>query len=210
MSSIRLVLADDHTIVRDAMKTFPEKYGFTIAGEASDGADTVRTVRNVRPDIVIMDLSMPIMNGIDAAEEITRESGTRVIMLTMHSEQHHILRAFRAGVAAYVLKAKATGDLLLAIAEVSRGNLYMSPGISATVIREMLNKGPLPGEVLTLRERQVLQLVVEGKSTKELAEVLCISVRTGESHRSRIMEKLQIHETAGLVRYAIREGLLQP
>jgi two-component system response regulator NreC len=207
--SVRFVLADDHAILREALKTFLEKQGFTIAGEASDGAEAVRVTRSVRPNIVVMDLSMPVMNGIDAAEEIRRESGTQIILLTMHSEQHHILRAFRAGVAAYVLKAKAASDLLLAISEVSRGNIYLSPGISATVIREMLNKGPVQSEVLTLRERQVLQLVAEGKSTKELADVLSISVRTGESHRSRIMEKLQIHETAGLVRYAIREGFVQ-
>jgi two-component system, NarL family, response regulator NreC len=207
--SVRFVLADDHAILRDALRTFLEKQGFTIAGEASDGAEAVRVTRSVRPNIVIMDLSMPVMNGIDAAEEIRRESGTQIILLTMYSEQHHILRAFRAGVAAYVLKAKAASDLLLAISEVSRGNIYLSPGISATVVREMLHKGPVQSEVLTLRERQVLQLVAEGKSTKELAEVLSISVRTGESHRSRIMEKLQIHETAGLVRYAIREGFVQ-
>jgi two-component system response regulator NreC len=208
--SVRFVLADDHAILRDALKTYLEKHGFFIGGEASDGAEAVRVTRSVRPNIVIMDLSMPVMNGIDAAEEIRRECGIPVILLTMYSEECHILRAFRAGVAAYVLKAKAASDLLLAISEVSRGNVYLSPGISATVIREMLHKGPLQNEVLTLRERQVLQLVAEGKSTKALAEVLGISVRTGESHRSRIMEKLQIHETAGLVRYAIREGLVQP
>jgi two-component system, NarL family, response regulator NreC len=207
--SIRIVLADDHAMLRDALKIFLEKHDFTVAGEAEDGVEAVGVVQSVRPQIVIMDLSMPVMNGIDAAEEIRRNFGIPVILLTMHSEEHHVLRAFRAGVSGFVLKSKTASDLLLAIAEVRRGNMYLSPGISETVVREMLNKGSIRKEVLTLRERQVLQLVAEGKSTKELAGILGISDRTGGSHRTRIMDKLEIHETANLVRYAIREGLIQ-
>jgi two-component system response regulator NreC len=207
--SIRVVLVDDHAILRDALTIFLEKHDFVVAGEAEDGAAAVRLVRSVKPQLVIMDLSMPVMNGIDAAEEIRRDPGIPVILLTMHSEEHHVLRAFRAGVAGYVLKSKTASDLLLAIREVKRGNMYLSPGISATVVREMLHKGSIRKEVLTLRERQVLQLVAEGKSTKELAGILGISDRTGGSHRSRIMDKLEIHETAGLVRYAIRECLIE-
>jgi two-component system, NarL family, response regulator NreC len=207
--SIRVVLADDHAMLRDALTLFLEKNDFIVAGEAENGADAIRVARSVKPQIVIMDLSMPVMNGVDAAEEIRRDPGIPVILLTMHSEEHHVLRAFRAGVAGYVLKSKTASDLLLAIREVRRGNMYLSPGISATVVREMLHKGSLRKEVLTLRERQVLQLVAEGKSTKELAGILGISDRTGGSHRSRIMDKLEIHETASLVRYAIREGLIQ-
>jgi two-component system response regulator NreC len=209
--STRVVIVDDHLMLRDALSMLLEKHGFTVAGVAGDGAEGVRVARSVRPQVVIMDLSMPIMNGIDAGEEISRDTGIPVILLTMHSEQNHVVRAFRAGVAAYVLKSKAATDLLLAIAEVIRGNVYLSPGISALVVREMLHKSHSPADQggLTLRERQVLQLVAEGKSTKELAELLGISIRTGESHRSRIMEKLEIHETAGLVRYAIREGLIE-
>lgn len=207
--SIRVVIVDDHAILRDALTVFLEKNDFIVAGEAEDGASAVRVVRSVRPQIVIMDLSMPVMNGIDAAEEIRRECGIPVVLLTMHSDEQHVLRAFRAGVSAFVLKSKAAADLLLAIREVRRGNVYLSPGISATVVREMLHKGTLRKEVLTLRERQVLQLVAEGKSTKELASILGISDRTGGSHRTRIMDKLEIHETASLVRYAIREGLIE-
>jgi two-component system response regulator NreC len=211
--STRVVIADDHAMLREALSMLLERHGFTVAGVAGDGAEAVRVTRSVRPQIVIMDLSMPIMNGIDAGEEISRDTGIPVILLTMHSEQHHVVRAFRAGVVAYVLKSKAATDLLLAIAEVIRGNVYLSPGISALVVREMLHKSHSAADQaatqLTLRERQVLQLVAEGKSTKELAELLGISIRTGESHRSRIMEKLEIHETAGLVRYAIREGLIE-
>jgi two-component system response regulator NreC len=210
MSTTRVVIADDHAILRDALSMLVEKHGFTVAGVASDGAEAVRVTRSTRPQILIMDLSMPVMNGIDAAEEVARETGTPVILLTMHSDQQHVVRAFRAGVAAYVLKSRAAPDLLLAIGEVLRGNVYLSPGVSSVVVREMLQDGTThPADKLTLRERQVLQLVTEGKSTKELADVLGISVRTGESHRSRIMTKLDIHETAGLVRYAIREGLIE-
>jgi DNA-binding NarL/FixJ family response regulator len=210
--STRVVIVDDHVMLREALAMLLEKHGFTVAGVAGDGAEAVRVARSVRPQLVVMDLSMPVMNGIDAGEEISRDTGIPVILLTMHSEQQHVVRAFRAGVSAYVLKSKAASDLILAINEVIRGNVYLSPGISALVIREMLHKTHSPADQdgqLTLRERQVLQLVAEGKSTKALAELLGISIRTGESHRSRIMEKLEIHETAGLVRYAIREGLIE-
>jgi two-component system response regulator NreC len=207
--SIRVVIADDHAMLRDALTVFLEKHGFTVAGEAEDGAAAVRMAKSVRPQIVIMDISMPIMNGIDAAEEIRRECAIPVILLTMHSDEQHVVRAFRAGVGGFVLKSKTAADLLLAIQEVRRGNVYLSPGISTTVVREMLNKGTLRKEILTLRERQVLQLVAEGKSTKELSSMLGISDRTGGSHRTRIMDKLEIHETASLVRYAIREGLIE-
>jgi two-component system response regulator NreC len=205
----RVVLVDDHAMLGDALKIFLEKNDFIVVGEAEDGAEAVRVVRSVRPQLVIMDLSMPVMNGIDAAEEILRDTGIPVILLTMHMEEHHVLRAFRAGVAGFVLKTKSASDLLVAIREVRRGNTYMSPGISDVVVREMLNKGALRKEVLSLRERQVLQLVAEGKSTKELAGILGISERTGGSHRTHIMDKLEIHETASLVRYAVREGLVQ-
>jgi two-component system response regulator NreC len=208
--SIRIVIADDHAMLRDALSLLLENHSFTVVGVASDGAEAVRLTRSLRPDFVIMDLSMPVMNGIDAGEEIVRDTKIPVILLTMYSEQHHVVRAFRAGMSGYVLKSKAAPDLLLAISDVMRGNVYLSPGISDVVVREMLHKThSQEADVLTLRERQVLQLVAEGKSTKELANLLSISVRTGDSHRSRIMEKLEIHEIAGLVRYAIREGLIE-
>jgi two-component system response regulator NreC len=207
--SIRVVIADDHVMLRDALCMLLEKHEFTVVGVAGDGAEAVRLTRSLKPQLVIMDLSMPVMNGIDAGEEIRRDIGIPVILLTMYSEQHHVVRAFRAGISAYVLKSKTAPDLLLAVDEVMRGNVYLSPGVSDVVVREMLHKTNSQAEVLTLRERQVLQLVAEGKSTKELADLLSISVRTGDSHRSRIMEKLEIHEIAGLVRYAIREGLIE-
>jgi two-component system response regulator NreC len=207
---VRVVLGDDHAILRDALTAFLAKHDFVVVGEAEDGAEAVRIVGRVRPQIAILDLSMPVMCGIEAAEQIRRDFGIPVILLTMHSEEHHVLRAFRAGVSGYVLKSKTASDLVLAVREVLRGNTYLSPGLSATVVREMLNKGIIRKELLTLRERQVLRLVAEGKSTKDLAGILGISDRTAGSHRTRIMDKLEIHETASLVRYAIREGLVEP
>jgi DNA-binding NarL/FixJ family response regulator len=206
---VRVVLADDHAMLRDGLKVLLEKNGLSVVGEAENGAQAVAMALAVRPQVVVIDLSMPVMNGIEAAAEIRRESGIPSILLTMHAEEQHVLRAFKAGIAGYVLKMKAAADLVQAIQEVMRGNVYLSPGISATVIREMLNKEAPGAEVLTLRERQVLQLIAEGKTTKELSHLLGVSVRTGDSHRSRIMEKLEIHETAGLVRYAIRNGLIE-
>jgi len=206
---VRVVLADDHAMLRDGLKVLLEKTGFIVAGEAENGAQAVEIARSVRPQVVVMDLTMPVMNGIEAASEIRQETGIPTILLTMHAEEQHVLRAFKAGIAGYVLKSKASADLVQAIQEVTRGNAYLSPGISATVIREMLNKESSGADVLTLRERQVLQLIAEGNTTKELSHLLGVSVRTGDSHRSRIMEKLKIHETAGLVRYAIRKGFIE-
>src|ERR1041385_539999 len=206
---VRVVLADDHAMLRDGLKVLLEKNGLSVVGEAENGAQAVAMALAVRPQVVVIDLSMPVMNGIEAAAEIRQESGIPSILLTMHAEEQHVLRAFKSGVGGYVLKMKAAADLVQAIHEVTRGNVYLSPGISATVIREMLNKEAPGAEVLTLRERQVLQLIAEGKTTKELSHLLGVSVRTGDSHRSRIMEKLEIHETAGLVRYAIRTGLIE-
>ncbi len=206
---VRVLLVDDHAMLREALKILLEKHDLTVVGEAENGAQAVQMSRSCRPQVVVMDLSMPIMNGIDAAAEIRKDSSVPTILLTMHAEEQHVLRAFRAGIAGYVLKSKAASDLMQAIHEVMHGNVYLSPGISAAVIREMQNKNAPQEDPLTLRERQVLQLIAEGKTTKEVAALLGVSVRTGESHRARIMEKLEIHETAGLVRYAIRQGLIE-
>lgn len=208
--SIRVVLADDHAILRSGLKIVFANAGMTVVGEAEDGAEAVRVARMLHPQVVVLDLSMPIMNGIEAGAQIRQELGIPGILLTMHAEEHYVLRAFASGIAGYVLKSKAASDLVQAVEEVARGNVYLSPGISGTVVRQMLNKDATRVELLTLRERQVLQLIAEGNSTKQVSTQIGISVRTGESHRSRIMEKLDIHETAGLVRYAVRQGLIQP
>jgi two-component system, NarL family, response regulator NreC len=208
---IRVVLADNHALVRQGLKALLEREGFQVAGEASDGHEVVRLVPNVRPDIAILDISMPSLNGIDAARELQKASErTKTILLTRHDEEQYVTEALRAGVKGYVLKSQVAIDLVHAIQEVYRGGIYLSPGISGTVVEALLSKGELPADPLTSRERQVLQLVGEGKSSKEVAALLGISIKTAESHRTRLMQKLNIHETASLVRYAIRRGLVQP
>jgi two-component system, NarL family, response regulator NreC len=208
---IRVVLADNHAVVRQGLKALLEREGFQVAGEASDGQEIVRLVPKVRPDIVILDISMPILNGIDAARELQKSrQKTKTILLTRHDEDQYVTEALQSGVKGYVLKSQAATDLVHAIQEVYRGGIYLSPSISRAVVEALLSKASLSSDPLTSRERQVLQLVSEGKSTKEVAAVLGVSLKTAESHRTRLMQKLDIHETASLVRYAIRRGLVQP
>jgi two-component system response regulator NreC len=208
---LNVLLADDHQIVRQGLRALLEREGFNVVAEAADGHEAVKLAETLLPDVAVLDLTMPSLNGIDAAQQMLRLSqGIKIIVLTMHAEDQYVLPALRAGISGYVLKSKATADLVQAIKEVSRGGIYLSPGVSNVVVQAYLSKTDLPVDPLTSRERQVLQLIAEGKTTKELAAVLGVSVKTAESHRSRIMEKLDIHETATLVRYAIRQGLIQP
>ncbi|HXN24880.1 MAG TPA: response regulator transcription factor [Candidatus Dormibacteraeota bacterium] len=207
---IRVLLADNHSLVRQGLKALLEREGFLVVAEASDGQEALRQAPEVRADVAILDISMPILNGLDAAREIQKCSPkTKIILLTRHDEDQYVTEALRAGVKAYVLKSQAANDLVHAIQQVSRGGVYLSPSISHTVVEAYLSKTELPADPLTSRERQVLQLVGEGKSTKDIASLLGISVKTAESHRARLMRKLDIHETASLVRYAIRRGLVQ-
>ncbi len=208
---LRIILADDHLIVRQGLRSILEQEAYTILGEAGDGREALRLAQELAPDVAVLDLAMPLLNGLDAAREISRASPqTKTILLTMHTEDPYVMEALRAGVKGYVLKTQAAQDLVQAIREVSRGAMYLSPGISRTVVEAYLAKSELPPDPLTSREREVLQLIAEGKTTKEVAVILGVSVKTAESHRTRIMGKLEIHETATLVRYAIRRGLVQP
>jgi two-component system, NarL family, response regulator NreC len=207
----RILLADDHPMFSQGLKTVLEREGFEIVAEATDGQEAARLARNLDPDIAILDLSMPLLNGVDTAREIQKRAPrTQVIVLTMYDDDAYVLEALRAGVRGYVLKAQAASDCVAAIREVLRGAVYLSPGISETVVKAYMGKSSLSEDFLTDRERQVLQLVAEGKTTKQIAALLNISVKTAESHRTRMMDKLDIHGTAGLVRYAIRRGLVQP
>ncbi len=209
--TLRLVLADDHLVLREGLKSLLERGGMKVVGEASDGQEAVRLATKLQPDVAVLDISMPLFNGLEAAHEILRVSPkTRSIVLTMHKEEQYVTDALRAGAKGYVLKSQAATDLLQAIHDVSRGGVYLSPGVSRTVVEAYLTRSELPPDPLTARERQVLQLVGEGKTTKEIAVLLGVSVKTADTHRTRLMQKLDIHETAGLVRYAIRRGLVQP
>lgn len=208
---IRIVLADDHVLVRQGLKSLLEREKFQVIAEASDGQEVIRLAETLCPDIAVIDISMPTLNGIDAARELARSSPkTKTILLTQHEEEQYIHEALQAGVRGYVLKNQAASDLVHAIQQVSRGGFYLSPGVSQAVVEAYRSRSERPSDPLSGRERQVLQLIAEGKSTKDVASLLGISVKTAESHRSRLMQKLDIHETASLVRYAVRRGLVQP
>jgi two-component system response regulator NreC len=208
---VRIVLADDHVLVRQGLKSLLEREGFQVVGEASDGQEALHQVESLQPDIAVMDISMPTLNGLNAARGMSRSSPkTRIILLTQHDEAQYISEALDAGAKGYVLKNQVASDLLLAIRQVSRGQVYLSPGVSRAVMEAYHSKSEKSKNPLTLRERQVLQLIAEGKSTKDVASLLGISVKTAESHRTRLMRKLGIHETASLVRYAVRQGIVQP
>lgn len=209
--AIRVVLADDHILVRQSLKALLEREGIKVVAEASDGQEALRQVQSHRPDIAVIDISMPVLNGLDAAREILRLAPkTKTVLLTQHDEDEYISEALEAGMNGYVLKSQAADDLIQAIQQVSRGQIYLSPGVSSAVVQAYRSKSKRPSDPLTTREREVLQLIAEGKSTKDVASMLGISVKTAESHRTRLMSKLDIHETASLVRYAVRRGLVRP
>jgi two-component system, NarL family, response regulator NreC len=207
----RVLLADDHQVVREGLKALLEKQGYQVSAEASNGRDAVRLALQTRPDVAILDIAMPVLNGLDAAREIVQQlPSTRAILLTMHAEKGYVLEGLRAGIKGFVTKTHAAEDLIRAIREALRGTTYLSPEVSEAVVESFRTNQELSPDPLTPRERQVLQLIAEGRSSKEVAAVLNISVKTAETHRSRILEKLDIHEVAGLVRYAIRRGLIRP
>jgi len=208
--AIRVILADDHVLVRQGLKGILEREGIQVVGEASDGQDAIALAAKLAPDVAVIDIGMPILNGLDAAREIRKASPkTKPVLLTRHDEDQYVIEALRAGVRGYVLKNQATTDLVGAIRQVSAGAIYLSPSVSQTLVEAYLSKEEPELDPLSGRERQVIQLIVEGKSTREVAMLLGISVKTAESHRARLMQKLDIHETASLVKYAIRRGLVE-
>lgn len=207
---IHVVLADDHVLVRQGIKSLLEREGMQVLAEASDGQEAVRQVEKLNPEVAIFDIGMPMLNGMDAARTVSRSCAkTKSILLTQHDEDQYVSEALNAGVKGYVLKSQVANDLVQAIRQVLRGDVYLSPGIASAVISAYRSKADRPVDPLTVRERQVLQLIAEGKSTKDVASLLGVSVKTAESHRSRLMQKLDIHETASLVRYAVKRGLVQ-
>ena len=206
---VRLLLADDHIMVRQGLRSVLHQEGFEVVGEAADGLEAVKICETFGPDVAVLDISMPVLNGVEAARQIRKaRPKTKVILLTMYTGDRFILQSLRAGASGYVLKSKATAELVDAIDAVSRGEIYLSPGVSRTVVMAFLSKTELPSDDLSARERQVLQLIAEGKSTKQIGTILFISAKTVESHRTNIMQKLQIFNVPGLVRYAICQGLV--
>jgi DNA-binding NarL/FixJ family response regulator len=216
MNSIRILLADDHSLVRASLRSLlTDNPNIQVVGEANDGRQAVALVGEQRPNLVLMDISMPGLNGLEATRQIAKaHPDVRVIVLSMHATDQHVLRALRAGASGYVLKGSLPRELELAIESVARGEIFLSPAISRHVIEGYLSqsaeKSADPLEHLTPRQREILQLIAEGKSSKQIAQLLKASVKTIESHRASLMERLDIHDVAGLVRYAIRLGLVSP
>jgi DNA-binding NarL/FixJ family response regulator len=209
-NDMRVLLAEDHQIVRQGVRSLLEKAGHEVVGEASDGQEAVQLARTLSPDIAVLDVAMPRMNGLDTAREIRSLSPrTKTILLTMYTDKAYILEAIKIGAKGYVVKTEAADDLIRAIREISRGEIYMSPSIANSFVGAYLDDSQLPADSLTRRERQVLHLIAEGNTTKEIAHQLNISFKTAESHRSHLMRKLDLHDIAGLVRYAIQKGIIR-
>jgi DNA-binding NarL/FixJ family response regulator len=205
----RVLLADDHQLFRQGLRVLLENAGHEIVGEAADGREALKLSETLHPEIAVLDLSMPVLNGLAAAQELRRVSrDTKTILLTMYSDRSYVLQALKAGAKGYVLKSQTAEDLNRAIREVRNGEVYLSSAISASVVDAYLHKIDEHEDPLTPRERQILQLVAEGNTTKEVAKLLNVSFKTAESHRNRAMKKLDIHDVAGLVRYAISRGLI--
>lgn len=211
--SLRVVLADDHALVRAGIRSLLEGMaGIEVVGEARDGHEVIELVDKLHPNLVLLDIAMPGLNGLEACARVVKSSpGTAVIILSMHSAQEYALQALRAGASGYLLKDADFAELELAIAAVSRGDTYLSPAMSSHLVadfRRRVADQPDPLERLTSRHREVLQLIAEGNTTKAIAAKLRLSVKTVETHRAQLMDRLDIHDVAGLVRFAIRVGLI--
>jgi two-component system response regulator NreC len=205
---IHLLLADDHPMVRQGLRVLLEQAGMVVVGEAADGRETLALASTHQPEVAVLDIAMPHLNGLETARRL-RETvpQTKPILLTMHTDEPYVLAALQAGAVGYVVKTQAAADLVQAIHTVVQGAISLSPGVTTTMVQAYVRGTPLPRDPLTSREREVVQRIAEGQTTKEIAAALGLSVKTVESHRINLMRKLDIHETAGLVRYAIRRGL---
>ena len=204
-----LLLADDHGLVRHGLRLLVEQAGMVVMGEASDGPEALRLAHTHAPEVAILDIAMPHLNGVETARRL-RETLPQLksILLTMHTEEAYVLEALQAGAVGYVVKTQAAADLVQAIRTAVQGGIYVSPLVLHAVVQASVRGTPRPADPLTSREREVLQRIAEGQTTKEIAANLELSVKTAESHRINLMRKLDIHETATLVRYAIRRGLI--
>jgi two-component system response regulator NreC len=215
MRTIRILLADDHTIVRKGLRMLLESHeGFRVVAEAADGREAVALAEQHRPDIVVMDLAMPVLNGIEAARQIcSGDTHSAIVFLSMHSDEGYVLKALKSGAKGYLLKDSAEHDLINAVETVSEGKAFFSPAISKMLVEDYVRqmreqKVEDSYDLLTTREREVLQLLAEGRSNKEVATVLDLSLHTVETHRSHIMQKLNLHSGAEMILYAIRKGVI--
>jgi len=216
MKTVRILLADDHTVVRKGLRLLLESHpGFEVVADAADGRGAVALAEQHTPDVVVMDVAMPVLNGIEAARQITaRLPHTAVVFLSMHSDESYVLRALKSGGRGYLLKDSAEADLINAVRAVTEGKSFFSPAISKMMMedhmRELRERQIEDSyELLTTREREVLQLLAEGKSNKEVAAVLNLSLYTVETHRGNILQKLDLHSGAELILYAIRKGVIR-
>ena len=218
MESIRILIADDHSVVRSGLRALLQgTRGFSVVAEAPDGEEAVRRAAHCKPDVAILDISMPKLNGVEAARLIKRDNpSTRVLVLTIHESEEYVYQVVRAGADGYVLKNADRKELCAAVRAVMDGGRFFSPSVSNLIIQEFANRvreesggGGRSGDVLTPRENEVLRGIAQGKTSKEIAADLFLSVRTVNTHRANLMQKLDIHETASLVRYAVQAGLVE-
>ncbi len=214
MAKLRILLVDDHALVRAGMRSLLHDIAdIEVVAEASDGAEALAAAERERPDVVLMDIAMKGMNGLEAAARLReRQPEAKIIILSMHTSEEYVLLALRAGAAAYLIKDSATSELELALKSVTRGETYLSPAISRQVVEGYVQRVGVgvSADPLTPRQREVLKRIAEGRSTKEIAFDLNLSVKTVETHRAQIMDRLGIRDVAGLVRYAMRTGLVPP
>jgi two-component system response regulator NreC len=215
MKTIRILLADDHTVVRKGLRMLLESQeGFQVIADACDGRETIALAEQHQPDVVVLDVAMPILNGIEAARQISaKHPGMAIVFLSMHSDEGYVLKALKSGARAYLLKDSAEYDLIAAIKAVSEGKAFFSPAISKMLVedyvRQMRERDVEDSyELLTTREREIVQLLAEGKSNKDVASLLHLSLYTVETHRGNIFQKLNLHSTAELILYAIRKGVI--
>ena len=214
MKKIKVVVADDHTILRQGIKALLDNQEeIEVVGEAKDGREAIKAIEELSPDVILMDIAMPGLNGLEATRRIKKKfPRTKVVVLTMHTNEEYIFQILNAGADGYLVKETAFQDLISAINSVHRGEAFMSPSISKKVMTDYIQRAQGEEKVgfdtLTTREREILQLVAEGNSNKKIAEVLFISPKTVETHRAHIMDKLNIHDRAGLIKYAIRKGMI--
>lgn len=215
MSPTRVLIADDHPLIRSGLRSLLARESeFEVVGEAADGYQALELVEQLKPDIVMLDVSMPRLNGIDVARKISETTpSTRVIIVSIHSDESYVLRALRAGAKGYLLKASPEGDILNAVRTVAAGHAYLSPEMSRLLVeeyvREMRERGVEDRyDLLSIREKEILQLLVSGSSNRQIADMIHVSVATVETHRSNVLQKLGVHSLPELILYAVRKGLL--